>query len=209
MGREVRRVPMDWQHPMEWRQRWDRHTGTSPMTLVPRPLLDDYPGALATWKGEGAQLALREGFEWTFYSEYCLTGYQDRDETAPTIHPFDASNGEQVTVRDADHLHELLTAKHAAGRPDPADYMPGFSGGTATGWCMYETTSEGTPISPVFETPEELAHWLADNGASSFGHNTATYEHWLGMVQVGWAPSAVGIGSALISGVEFVAKEAQ
>lgn len=209
MGREVRRVPMGWQHPMHWTPRWDRRTGTSPMKLVPRPLFEDYPGAVADWEAEGQRWARREGFDWDFHAEYNLTGYQGHKDTEPTVHPFDGPDGEKVTVRDADHLHELLIAEHETQRPDPADYMPEFPEGTATGWCMYETTSEGTPISPVFETPEELARWLADNGASTFGYNTATYDQWLGMIQAGWAPSAVSDGGGLRSGVEFIADGAR
>lgn len=60
------------------------------------------------------------------------------------------------------------------------------------GWQMWETTSEGSPISPVFETPEGLATWLADTKASTFGPMTADYGTWLKMiVGSGWAPSAV------------------
>ena len=77
---------------------------------------------------------------------------------------------------------------------------------TGDGWQMWETTSEGSPISPVFATPEELARWLADNGASTFGNNTATYDQWLAMVQSGWAMSAMFVpGKGVISGVEAVA----
>ena len=77
------------------------------------------------------------------------------------------------------------------------------------GWQMWETTTEGSPISPVFETPELLARWLADTGASTFGSSTGTYEQWLGMItRTGWAPSAVGIsGVGLVSGVEAMAEE--
>lgn len=56
---------------------------------------------------------------------------------------------------------------------------------------MYENTSEGTPISPAFETPEELAHWLADNGASAFGSETASYESWLRICRGGFAPGMI------------------
>jgi len=73
------------------------------------------------------------------------------------------------------------------------------------GWQMWETTSEGSPISPVFETPEELAQWLADNNASSFGSCTATYEQWLKMIKdSGWAMSAVLMNGEVKSGVEAV-----
>lgn len=204
MGREVRRVPINWQHPTEWREQWDSHTYSVRMKLVPRALFEDYPGALARWEADGAELARREGFDWTFWSEYCLTGYQGQNDTEPTVHPFDGDGG-PTEVRDADHLHELLTAQHLRQRPDPDEYMPEFPEGTATGWCMYETTSEGTPISPVFETPEDLARWLADTGASAFGNSTATYEQWLSMARAGWAPSMVVSGNVLQSGVDFVA----
>jgi len=50
------------------------------------------------------------------------------------------------------------------------------------GFQMWETTSEGSPMSPVFAAPEELARWLVDNNASSFGNDTATYGQWLAMI---------------------------
>lgn len=73
------------------------------------------------------------------------------------------------------------------------------------GWQMWETTTAGSPMSPVFATPEELARWLADNKASAFGRSTATYEQWLGMIWSGHAPSMVADGQGIRSGVEFVA----
>lgn len=49
---------------------------------------------------------------------------------------------------------------------------------TGEGWQMWETTSEGSPMSPVFDSPERLAAWLADTGASTFGRNTASRAEW-------------------------------
>jgi hypothetical protein len=73
------------------------------------------------------------------------------------------------------------------------------------GFQMWETVSEGSPISPVFKTPEELAKWLADNGASAFGSETATYEQWLKMITgPGWSPSAMVVGGVMMSGVQGV-----
>ena len=69
------------------------------------------------------------------------------------------------------------------------------------GWQMWETTSEGSPMSPVFKTPEELAKWLADNKASAFGNMTATYDEWLNMIKAGHAPSAIMTNGKIISGV--------
>ncbi len=77
---------------------------------------------------------------------------------------------------------------------------------TGDAWQMWETTSEGSPISPPMSTPELLARWLADNKASAFGDEGASYESWLRMiVGTGWAPSAVLIGGHMMSGVEAVA----
>jgi hypothetical protein len=89
--------------------------------------------------------------------------------------------------------------------PDLNDYMPDWKEGEATLFCMYETCTEGTPISPAFENVEDLAYWLADNGASSFGSMTATYEQWLATCKSGFAFSAAIVGGNLISGVEAVA----
>jgi hypothetical protein len=75
------------------------------------------------------------------------------------------------------------------------------------GWQMWETTSEGSPMSPVFKTPQELAMWLYDNNASSFGNQTSTYEEWLTMITTtGWAPSAVFDGSTIKSGVAAISE---
>jgi hypothetical protein len=73
------------------------------------------------------------------------------------------------------------------------------------GWQMWETTSVGSPMSPVFATPEELARWLADTGASAFGSMTATYEQWLATIRAGYAPGLVASPGRLESGVAAMA----
>ena len=50
------------------------------------------------------------------------------------------------------------------------------------GWQMWETTSEGSPMSPVFTTPAELASWLARTRASMFGSSTASEAEWLSII---------------------------
>jgi hypothetical protein len=90
---------------------------------------------------------------------------------------------------------------------DPEYFMPDWDDSERTHLMMYETTSEGTPISPAFETPEELAQWLFDNDASAFGSMTATHEQWLSMCKSGWAVSAAMTqDKGLISGVEALAE---
>jgi hypothetical protein len=87
-------------------------------------------------------------------------------------------------------------------RPVESEYMPEFPAGSATMLVMYEDTSEGTPISPAFATPEELARWLADNGASAFSDMTATYDQWLATCKAGWSVGMVLANGRMMSGVE-------
>jgi hypothetical protein len=79
------------------------------------------------------------------------------------------------------------------------------------GFQMWETCSEGSPMSPVFKTPEELAKWLFDNSASSFGSQTASYDEWLTMITTsGYDVSAVlDVGNNTIkSGVAAISETA-
>ena len=48
------------------------------------------------------------------------------------------------------------------------------------GYQLWETTSEGSPVSPVFKTAEALAEWCAEN-ATIFASEKTTYENWLNM----------------------------
>lgn len=91
--------------------------------------------------------------------------------------------------------------------PEDDELMPVFPEGSATQFMMYETWTEGTPISPSFSTPEELARWLADNGASSFGSMTASYDQWLATIREGSAYSMIADSKGMRSGVEFNAED--
>lgn len=87
--------------------------------------------------------------------------------------------------------------------PNPDHYMPDWPSKKRTHYQMYETTTEGTPISPVCATKEELARWLADNEASAWGEFTATYEQWLATINRGSATGMVFTKGRAMSGVEY------
>lgn len=91
--------------------------------------------------------------------------------------------------------------------PDRKYHMPDWPEDTRTHYQMYETCSEGTPISPVMETPEKLARWLTDHGVSAFGGETASYDAWLRVARGGYACSAVISGRGLESGVEALSRD--
>ena len=74
------------------------------------------------------------------------------------------------------------------------------------GYQLWETTSEGSPQSPIFKIPEDLARWLFDNKVSAFASQTCSYEQWLNFIRgPGWAPSAISDKNGLHSGVEYIA----
>lgn len=83
----------------------------------------------------------------------------------------------------------------------PEDYRPDWADAERTCFQWYETVSEGTPVSPVFDTMEGLARWLME-------HNGGTYERWLANLQSGgWCPSGLGFaGGPVFSGEEAIAK---
>lgn len=77
---------------------------------------------------------------------------------------------------------------------------------TGDGWQLWETTSEGSPISAVCATPEALASWCVKNGASTFASATTSYENWLAFIKKGWAMSMVVSAKGPQSGVDAVAE---
>lgn len=109
----------------------------------------------------------------------------------------------------SDKYKDMSYEEYNSERPQQEDYMPDWSDEERTHYQMYETTSEGTPISPVFATPEELATWLVDNNANAFAHQTASYEAWFRVCKGGWAPSAVlsAEKKCLVSGVEGITEK--
>lgn len=107
-----------------------------------------------------------------------------------------------------DYAQGLSYEEWEGERPDPKNFTDTRPGDELTHIVMYENTSEGTPISPKFPmTPqgeEDLARWLADNNASAFGYDGATYEQWLGMIRNGgYSLGMVTVDGQIMSGVAF------
>lgn len=62
---------------------------------------------------------------------------------------------------------------------------------TGEGWQYWETVSEGSPISPVFATAEELAQWLASPAYRWGAGRQMSIETARKVVDMGWVPSGV------------------
>lgn len=169
MGREIRRVPANWQHPKEQKEQLviggneledfmrAFATGRTEMREVYKPLFDrTHQEALEEWETERAKF--------------------ERDQSPEGI----------------EHRAKYTFEEWHGERPDPEYYRPAWT--EATHYQMYETVSEGTPVSPVFATLEELADWLVSEGYSPQAARAFCKD--------GWAPSFVGVGGlGLIDGV--------
>lgn len=88
--------------------------------------------------------------------------------------------------------------------PDPDYYRPMWKEAEMTWYQMYETVSEGTPVTPPFSTKEELVDYLVKHGDFSdqkLGNGGWKRENAESFVRAGWAPSMMM--SRTSSGVEI------
>lgn len=73
---------------------------------------------------------------------------------------------------------------------------------TSDGWQLWETASEGSPISPVLATPEALAEWMSSPAYTWGAARPLQYEQALKWITgPGWAPSLMSSGCAVYDGV--------
>lgn len=164
MGREIRKVPADWEHP-----RYDDDTAPNSSRVGDyKPLRDeDYASASEAWMA-GLD-AWRRG---------------ERDEFS--------SDG-----------YRFFWEYH--GNPPDHDYWRErvWTEAEATHFQMYETVSEGTPLTPPMASLEALADYLVEHG-DFWGQKRGTHSYDRGekptkwsreaanrFVQSGYAPSLV------------------
>jgi hypothetical protein len=70
------------------------------------------------------------------------------------------------------------------------------------GWQLWETVSEGSPISPVCATADELAAWMSDPAR---GDRWVPAEAARKFIGEGWAPTGISTpGRGYVSGVEAI-----
>ena len=136
MGREIRRVPLDYKHPTR------KRTGGY------IPLFDGsdrWGHPLSVWQRSWDE----QNAAW------------QRGE-----HP------DQLRWPDDTRKHKSFGGWHGP-RPHERDHTPELPLDQRPGWCYYESTTEGTPLSPVFATPEELARWMSAHDWSAEGYEDA------------------------------------
>lgn len=69
------------------------------------------------------------------------------------------------------------------------------------GFQVWETVSEGAPITPVFSTAHDLAMWCAAQTDGWFKRNSP-YEQWMKFIDSGWVPSMVIENGVMKVGVD-------
>lgn len=131
------------------------------------------------------------------YYETALNKWiEDHNKWMNNVHP-DQLSGSYVSVSKYKYLGNWES-------PPNADYYNTYyKPEEATWYQYYETVSEGTPLSPPFETKEELAQYLAENGDFNYqdqenkklhyptSYTKPTLEQARKLVDAGWAPSLI------------------
>ena len=148
MGREIRRVIPEWEHPRNEKGRYI-------------PLLDgSFAAQAAEWDESDAQW--NTGLRPRYYH-----GHPEMDlADAIRAHGYDSAlRTEWVPPGEmTDPPINLTWEDYSGPRPVAADYRPDWPDADATWVELYETVSEGTPVSPAFASKPELRAWLLANG---------------------------------------------
>lgn len=175
MGREIRRVPKGWEHPRQ-------QCKHSP------------------WAG-GCTDAKRNG-------GMCYQPLYDRDFETHAVQwladcaDWEANNPKSGRAEwEAEEGERKFFWEYDGDPPDRTYYRPKWSDEERTCYQMYETVSEGTPVSPVFETKEALVDYLVNYGdfwdqfrAQEEGGPTGwKRENAEAFVKHEWAPSMIAI----------------
>lgn len=174
MGREIRRVPPNWQHPKSQRNE-ERF----------QPMRDRaFEAEMREWIAEW------EAWDRGERPSYCTDEYKSTKYW-----------------------------EYAGGPPDPDYYRPDWKPEEMTWWQVYETVSEGTPVTPPFATQQELVEYLVANGdfwdqkRRQEGYSSMRCTPWpraeaeAFVFGDGYAPSFVVSGGKVMSGTEYLAQE--
>lgn len=173
MSREIRNVPPGWQHP------------TRPCPHSP------WAGGCDRAKANGGQCyrplydrsfqeAAREWLDaaiaWDNGTHPDLVGEPERKADFPFFWQWDGDT------------------------PDEESYRPYWTPEEATAYQMYETVSEGTPVSPVFATLDELREWLIARGHSPTAAAAFIESRWAPSMMMSFQPGkppviAMGVDS--------------
>ena len=150
MGREIRRVTPNWEHPQ---REQCPHIGG---------ITKAHPGGFSEWsRGK------------------CFQPMHDQDyKSAVKEWKEEFMQWERGEHPDQDWASEYW--EYAGNPPDPESYRPvAWTEEEATHYQVYETVSEGTPISPIFENLDQLIEWLIKEGYSEKSAKAFAKSGWV------------------------------
>lgn len=155
MGREIRRVPRNWEHP----KRWCRHN------------------PICNRSGECYQPLYYRSYE------------EDADNWIK-----DFNEWQRGEVRNK-YTKGIKYAWDYHGMPPDKDWYIKYKIEKATWYQVYETVSEGTPVTPPFKTKKELVNYLVNfgdfwqqrNPDKGIGYSKEDAESFV--YGAGWVPS--------------------
>lgn len=163
MGREIRRVPQNWEHPT---QRCEH----------------------SPWRG-GCDYAKRHGGKCL---KPLMQGYAD------TKAEFEKMQAEKGLQEALDYFGQA---------PDADDYVPDWTEEEATWFQVYETVSEGTPVTPPFQTREALVEYLTTQ-KDFWGDGPVSRKAAEAFVMDdGWVPSLMVENGVITAGIEIAGRE--
>jgi len=117
------------------------------------------------------------------------------------------------SVEEEDKFTEWGTCSTCKGEGIAPDFIKDYESWAPTappkgkGYQIWETVSEGSPISPVFEKPEDLAQWMVSNDSRKATADM-TYDNWLVFITKGQvAPTAIICNGKMTSGTKAVAEK--
>lgn len=207
MSREIRRVPQNWQHPKAIYTHF--YPGKGYLTKEKyRPMYQrDHGEAVIEWKKEldkwitGSKL-WQDGY-YINYGGKKQTKQEVFDECLKHIeedrakHNFgsDYRQEEKMKYQTGSCSYSDLVGE-APRYPDPEDYMP-----VGEWYQLFETVSEGTPITPPFPTPHLLVVWLSTN--KDYWGEQWTREQAEGILKLESVPSFITSNNKILSSREI------
>lgn len=248
MGREVKRVPLDFDWPVgkTWEGYLNPHhearsdcpacggTGYNPAT---RQIADDWYDFAQTgrrWcdditQDEVDQL-IKENRLWDFWREFVPgEGWRDKDPkpevTAAQVNAWNKRGG----IMGHDAINRMICVERRARRLGVYGHCPECRGTgdlwdppeaeaqaenwepteppEGEGWQLWETVSEGSPITPVYSTDENLIDHMCQPNDRSRGPWDKGWPRNVAEEFVkkhGWAPSGVKVDGEIVDGVTGV-----
>jgi hypothetical protein len=140
-----------------------------------------------------------------------LSKFIDREETPENLKSR-WGGGQYIVYRallKAAGLEDLVVCKTCKGEGAIEEFEGQFEQAknwepteppTGEGWQVWETVSEGSPISPVFATRERLILWLMSRNYTWGTSRPLTREQAENFVNAAWAPSGIDTSEGVFPG---------